>query len=103
MAFQLGWPCHTVVSPSYPLTRESLDPSAARRDAIRVEDGVDVAERRQQAAQLFHVPHLDRVPVAGHLVGDVAAVLDDVRAVLGEGAGDVLEQARAIPRLERDR
>ena len=32
----------------------------------------------------------------------MAAVLDDVRAVLGEGARDVLEQARAVPRVDGD-
>src|SRR5581483_1397082 len=31
-----------------------------------------------------------------------AAVADDVRAVLGERPGDVLEQARPVPRVDRD-
>src|SRR5262249_7092838 len=33
---------------------------------------------------------------------DGSAVRDDVRTVLGEGARDVLEQPRAIPRVDRD-
>ncbi len=35
----------------------------ARRDAIRVEDGVEVAKRGEERAQLLHLPHLGRVPV----------------------------------------
>src|SRR5262249_49634169 len=33
----------------------------------------------------------------------MTAVLDDVAPELGEGASDVLEQARAVPGLQRDR
>ena len=38
----------------------------------------------------------------GHAVLDDAAVRDDVRAVLGERARDVLEEPRAIPRVDGD-
>ena len=72
------------------------------RDAVRVEDRVDVAQRGQQRAQRLHVADLGHVPVLRELVLDVAAVLDDVRAVLGERAGDVLEQARPVPGVDRD-
>src|SRR5439155_16207226 len=45
---------------------------------------------------------LGDVPVPGHLVFDGAAVGDDVRAVLGERPGNVLEQARAVPGVDGD-
>ena len=48
------------------------------------------------------VADLGRVPVLRELILDAAAVGDDVRAVLGERPGDVLEQARAVPRVDRD-
>src|SRR4029078_9709402 len=76
---------------------------SAGGDAIGVEDRVDVAESLEQGPQLLDVAHLGRVPVARHLAGNRAAVLYDVGAVLGEGPGHVLEQARAIPGLQRDR
>src|SRR5207244_8952489 len=37
-----------------------------------------------------------------HLVLDAAAVGHDVRSVLGERPGDVLEEARAIPGFDRN-
>ncbi len=63
---------------------------------------LDVLERRQQAPERLHVAQLDDVPVARHPVLHHAAVLDDVRAELREGARDVLEQARAVPGRDRD-
>ena len=63
---------------------------------------LDVAERVQERAERLDVPDLGDVPVLRHLVLDVAAVLDDVGAVLGERPRDVLEQARAVPRHDRD-
>src|SRR5213592_4774692 len=71
-------------------------------DAIGVEHGVDVAERSQKAAEGLDVADLDDVPVLCELILDVPAVFDDVRAVLGEGARDVLEQPRAVPRVDRE-
>src|SRR4051812_32458463 len=73
-----------------------------RRDAVGVEDGVDVAERAQQAAELLHVADLGRVPVLRELVLDGPAVRDDVRTVLGERPGDVLEQALPVPGVDCD-
>src|SRR5437763_9645060 len=71
-------------------------------DAVGVEDRVDVAERIEQRSQRVHVPDLRDVPVLRELILDDAAVRDDVRAVLGEGPGDVLEQPRAVPRVDGD-
>src|SRR5262245_34865733 len=62
---------------------------SGRSDAIRVEDRVDIAERGQEAAERLHVSDLGHVPVLRELVFYVAAVLDDVGAVLGEGTGHV--------------
>ena len=53
-----------------------------------------------RAPQALHVADLGRVPVLRQLVFDDAAVGDDVRAVLGEGPRDVLEQAGPVPRVE---
>src|SRR5262249_15263026 len=61
-----------------------------------------MAERVEEAAQRANVADLGRVPVLGELVLDVAAVLDDVRTVLGERPRDVLEQPRTIPRVDGD-
>src|SRR5215212_4965207 len=84
------------------LVRGTRNGELRRRDAVGVEDRVDVAQRREQAPQRFHVAHFRDVPVLRELVLDVAAVLDDVRAVLGERPRDVLEQPRAVPRVDRD-
>ncbi len=62
-----------------------------RRDAIGVEHGVDRAQRVQERAQPRDVADLGRVPVLRELILDRTAVGDDVRAVLGEGAGDVFQ------------
>src|SRR5437867_3930791 len=67
-----------------------------------VEDGVDVAEGGQEAAQRLDVSDLRDVPVLRELVFDMAAVLDDVRPVLREGAGHILEQPRPVPRVDSD-
>ena len=56
----------------------------------------------EQRAQVLHVAELGRVPVLRELVVDDAAVADDVRAVLGERARDVLEQPRPVPRVDGD-
>src|SRR5436190_23294783 len=58
---------------------------SGRGDAIGVEDRVDVAKRGQEASERLHVTDLGHVPVLRQLVFDMAAVLDDVRAVLCEG------------------
>src|SRR5205823_9362794 len=70
--------------------------------AIGVDDSVDVAEGVQERAQRLDVASLGLVPVLRQLILDGAAVGDDVRAMLGERPGDVLEEARAIPRVDRD-
>src|SRR2546427_8542146 len=75
---------------------------SAGRDAVRVEDSFDIAQRRQQAPELLDVADLRDVPVPRHLILDAAAVRNDVGAVLGEGPRHVLEQARAVPRLDGD-
>src|SRR5579864_704023 len=85
---------------SDPRTRGSQ--ALALRDAIRVEDRFHVPERGQERAQRLEVAHLRDVPVLRHLILDRAAVRDDVRAVLGERPGDVLEQPRPVPRIDRD-
>src|SRR6266536_5717940 len=77
-------------------------PKLRRRDAIGVEDRVDVSERGQETAESLDVADLDDVPVLCELILDVAAVFDDVRSVFGEGSRDVLEQTRAVPRVNRD-
>src|SRR4051812_23472250 len=77
-------------------------PKLAWRDAVGVENGVQMAQRVEQAAERTDVPDLGRVPVLRQLILDVPAVFDDVGAVLGERPGDVLEQARAVPRVDGD-
>src|SRR5712691_11294947 len=89
------------------LTAEPRRPDArqrllARGYAVRVEDRVDVTQRREQGSQGLHVADLGRVPVLRELILGRAAVGDDVGTVLGEGTGDVLEQPGAIPRVDRD-
>src|SRR4051812_18954316 len=75
---------------------------SARRNAAGVEDRLDVPQRRQQRTQRLDVADLDRVPVLRELILDGASVADDVGAVFGERPRDVLEEARAIPRVERE-
>src|SRR5437870_701022 len=71
-------------------------------DAVGVEDRVDVPQGGQERPQLLDVADLRRVPVLGELILGRAAVGDDVGAVLGERPGHVLEQARPVPRVDRD-
>src|SRR4029079_16043462 len=75
---------------------------AARRHPVGVEDCIEVAQCAEKRAERLHVPELGRIPVARHAVFDGAAVRDDVRAVLGERPGDVLEQPGAIPAVDGD-
>src|SRR3954449_2273783 len=83
-----GWP----LGQSFRLRR-------ARRDAVGVEDRVDVAQARDRRVQRLGVRDLEYEAVAHHLVVDQAAGLEDVHALLGEGPREVLEQAVAVPRV----
>src|SRR4029078_8782905 len=74
----------------------------ARGHAVGIEHRLDVAQSREHALQLLHVADLGDVPVLGHLILRDAAVLDDVAAVLGKVAADVLQQPRAAPAVYRD-
>src|SRR5687768_13987560 len=107
-------PSHVVVGPrNFAIPRtgypsRSGDRSLVRvirlrgRYAVGVEDRVDVPQRDQQAAERLDVPDLGDVPVLRQLILDDAAVRDDVRAVLRERPRDVLEQSRAVPRVDCD-
>src|SRR5215210_7960629 len=75
-------------------------PALAWGNAVRVEHCLDVPQRREERPQVLHVADLGRVPVLRELVVHDTAVRDDVRAVLGERARDVLEQARPVPRVD---
>src|SRR4051794_13624945 len=68
-------------------------------DSVGVEDGFDVAQLRDAALQRVGVPHLDHEAVLHHRVHDGAACLEDVDTGLGEGAREVLQQPRAVPRV----
>src|SRR5204862_6308843 len=67
-----------------------------RRHAVGVEYRVEVPQADHAVAELVGVADLDHEPVADHRVLGRAASLEDVRPGLGEGAGQVLEEARAV-------
>ena len=91
--------------------RRSLErPSAGPGNRVASQDGVtryasntaSSSAARSAARAGLHVADFGRVPVLRELILDHAAVADDVRAVLGERPRDVLEQPRAVPRVDRD-
>src|SRR5437762_1554971 len=82
-----------------PRTRDS---PLRGRDAVRVEDGFDVAKGGQEGPQRLHVADLGRVPVLRQLILDAAAVGHDIGAVLGKCPRDILEQAGPIPGVDGD-
>ena len=69
-------------------------------DAVGVEHRVDVAQARDGALERRRVGDLDDEAVLHHRAADDAARLDDVDAVLGQGAREVLEQPVAVPRVD---
>src|SRR4051794_16125296 len=74
--------------------------SAARRDAVRVEDRLDAAQALDACLQRAGVPHLDDEAVLDHRVHDGAARLQDVHAALGERPRQVLKETRAVPSID---
>src|SRR6185503_3255928 len=85
-----------------PRRRQGRSAESRGRDAVGVEDALEIPQCGQQRAEGLHVADLGRVPVLRELILDDAAVADDVRAVLGERPRNVLEQPRAIPGVDRE-
>src|SRR3954453_727170 len=81
-------------------SRSSRCSAGARRDAVRVEDTVDVAQAADGRLQRLGVDDLDHEAVGDHRRVDQAAGLDDVDAGLRERTRQVLEQAMAVPRVD---
>src|SRR3954453_22197714 len=91
-----SWSC---TSPTFTRRGRTDESLARRRDAVSVEDGLDVANSLHARLECGGVPHLDHEAILDHRVHDCAAGLEDVDPGLGEGPGEVFEQAGAVPRI----
>src|SRR4051794_7988335 len=91
-----SWSC---TSPTFTRRGRTDESLARRRDAVSVEDGLDVANSLHARLECGGVPHLDHEAILDHRVHDCAAGLEDVDPGLGEGPGEVFEQAGAGPSI----
>ena len=87
----------------YASCRSGPSPACRLRDPVDVVDAVDGADRAQHVAEVLGVAHLERepadrdpVPGRGHRRGQ------DVHVLVGDGPGDVGEQAGPVQRLDLD-